>query len=327
MAQYRRLSLMEREELSRMLAAGSSLRTTAQAMNRAPSTLSRELTRQHASPVTYRAVPAHQRAQRRAHQPRNPRKLAVQPRLRTAVFRLLAQRWSPEQIAHGLPQRYPDEPTMRISHEAIYTYLYVLPRGTFKRELARYLRRRHRFRRPRKVRRSSRPIQDLISIDERPPEVADRTVPGHWEGDLLVGHANASALGTLVERTTRFTLLVPLPAKDAPAVRRAFAREVRTLPAQLRRSLTYDQGQEMREHRLFTKQTKMRVYFAHPQCPWERGTNENTNGLLRQFFPAGTRFNRVARREIKRVQAMLNDRPRKILNWHSPAHAFHQLLH
>ncbi|TLY28793.1 MAG: IS30 family transposase [Nitrospirae bacterium] len=327
MAQYRRLSLMEREELSRMLAAGSSLRTTAQAMNRGPSTLSRELTRQHASPVTYRAVPAHQRAQRRAHQPRNPRKLAVQPRLRTAVFRLLAQRWSPEQIAHGLPQRYPDEPTMRISHEAIYTYLYVLPRGTFKRELARYLRRRHRFRRPRKVRRSSRPVQDIISIDERPPEVADRTVPGHWEGDLLVGHANASALGTLVERTTRFTLLVPLKAKDAAAVRQAFVRERRTLPAQLRRSLTYDQGQEMREHRLFTRQTKMRVYFAHPQCPWERGTNENTHGLLRQFFPKGTRFDQLSRAEIKRVQAMFNDRPRKILNWHSPAHTFNQLLH
>ena len=215
---------------------------------------------------------------------------------------------------------------MRISHEAIYTYLYVLPRGTFKRELVRYLRRRHRFRRPHKVRRTSRPVQDLLSIDERPGEVADRTVPGHWEGDLLVGHANASALGTLVERTTRFTLLVPLKAKDAAAVRRAFARELRTLPAQLRRSLTYDQGQEMREHRLFTKQTKMRVYFAHPHCPWERGTNENTNGLLRQFFPTGTRFNRLSRREVKRVQAMFNDRPRKVLNWHSPAHAFHQLL-
>jgi IS30 family transposase len=247
--------------------------------------------------------------------------------LRTAVFSLLAQRWSPEQIARGLPQRYPHEPTMRISHEAIYTYLYVLPRGTFKRELVRYLRRRHRFRRPRKVRRSSRPIQDLISIDERPKEVADRTVPGHWEGDLLVGHANASALGTLVERTTRFTLLVPLKAKDAATVRQAFARELRTLPAQLRRSLTYDQGPEMREHRLFTKQTKMRVYFAHPHSPWERGTNENTNGLLRQFFPKGTRFTRLSRREIKQVQVMLNDRPRKILNWHSPAHAFHQLLH
>ena len=327
MAQYHRLSLVEREELSRMLAAGSSLRAIGQTLSRAPSTLSRELARHHASPVTYRAVAADQRAQRWAHQPRKPRKLAIQPRLRTAVFTLLAQRWSPEQIARGLPQRYPHEPTMRISHEAIYTYLYVLPRGTFKRELVRYLRRRHRFRRPRKVRLSSRPIQDLISIDERPAEVADRTVPGHWEGDLLVGHANASALGTLVERTTRFTVLVPLKAKDAATVRQAFARELRTLPVQLRRSLTYDQGPEMREHRLFTKQTKMKVYFAHPHSPWERGTNENTNGLLRQFFPKGTRFHRVSRREIKQVQVMLNDRPRKILNWHSPAHAFHHLLH
>jgi len=327
MAQYRRLTLMEREEFSRLLATGSTLRATAHVLHRAPSTLSRELARHRTCPITYRAVPAHQRAQRWAHRPRKPRKLAVQPRLRRAVLQLLAQRWSPEQIAHGLLQRYPHDPTMRISHEAIYTYLYVLPRGAFKRELTRYLRRRHRFRRPRKVRLSSRPVQDLVSIEERPAEVADRTVPGHWEGDLLVGHANASALGTLVERTTRFTLLVPLTAKDATAVRRAFAREVRTLPAQLRRSLTYDQGQEMREHRLFTKQTKMKVYFAHPQCPWERGTNENTNGLLRQFFPAGTRFNRVSRREIKRVQVLLNDRPRKILNWHSPAHAFHHLLH
>ena len=327
MARYRRLNLVEREELSRMLAAGSSLRAASQALSRAPSTLSRELARHRTSPVTYRAVRAHQRAQRWAHRPRKPRTLAVQPRLRAAVFALLAQRWAPEQIARGLPQRYPDEPTMRISHEAIYTYLYVLPRGTFKRELVRYLRRRHRFRRPRKMRLSSRPIQDLISIDERPVEVADRTVPGHWEGDLLVGHANASALGTLVERTTRFTLLVPLKARDAATVRQAFARELRTLPAQLRRSLTYDQGQEMREHRLFTKQTQMRVYFAHPHCPWERGTNENTNGLLRQFFPKGTRFNQVSRKEIKQVQAMLNDRPRKVINWHSPAHAFHQLLH
>jgi IS30 family transposase len=318
---------MEREELSRMLATGASLRAAAQVLQRAPSTLARELTRHRTSPLTYRAVPAHQRAQRWAHQPRKPRTLAVHARLRAAVLSLLAHRWSPEQIAHGLPQRYPDDPTMRISHEAIYTYLYVLPRGALKRALARYLRRRHRFRRPHKIRRSSRPIQDLVSIDERPTEVANRTVPGHWEGDLLVGHANASALGTLVERTTRFTLLVPLKAKDAATVRQAFAREVRTLPAQLRRSLTYDQGPEMREHRLFTKQTKMKVYFAHPQCPWERGTNENTNGLLRQFFPKGTRFQQVTRAEIKRVQAMLNDRPRKILNWHSPAHAFHHLLH
>ena len=220
MAQYRRLSLMEREEFSRLLAAGQSLRASAQALNRAPSTLSRELARHRTSPLTCRAVPAHQRAQRWAHQPRKLRKLAAQPRLRTVVFQLLAQRWSPEQIAHGLPQRYPDEPTMRISHEAIYTYLYVLPAGAFKRELARYLRRRHRFRRPPQGPALLTPLQDLISIDERPSAVADRTVLGHWEGDLLVGHANASALGTLMERTTwsaprRFTLLVPLKAKDA----------------------------------------------------------------------------------------------------------------
>ena len=215
---------------------------------------------------------------------------------------------------------------MRISHEAIYTYLYVLPRGAFKRELARSLRRRHRFRRPRKVRLSSRPVQDIISIDERPAEVADRTVPGHWEGDLLVGHANASALGTLVERTTRFTLLAPLQAKDAGAVRRAFAREVRTLPAQLRRSLTYDQGQEMREHRLFTKQTKMRVYFAHPQCPWERGTNENTNGLLRQYFPKGTDLSVHSADALAAVALALNTRPRKTLGWRTPAEALDEVL-
>src|SRR5436309_7792534 len=326
MERYRRLSIMEREELSRMLAAGYGLRATAQVMQRAPSTLSRELTRHHASLLTYRAVPAHQRAQRWAHRPRKPRKLAAQPRLRRAVFTLLAQRWSPEQIARGLPQRYPAEPMMRISHEAIYTYLYVLPRGTLKRELTRYLRQRHRFRRPHKVRLVPRPIQDIVSIEERPAEVADRTVPGHWEGDLLVGHANGSALGTLVERTTRFTLLVPLTAKDAATVRQAFARELRTLPAQLRRSLTYDQGPEMREHRLFTKQTKMRVYFAHRHCPWERGTNENSNGLLRQVFPPATRFHPLSRQAINHVDEVFSDRPGTVLSWHSPAHARRDVL-
>ena len=327
MPRYQRLSLMEREELSRLLATGTSLRRIGAALGRAPSSLSRELTRHHASPVTYRAVAAHRRAQRWAAQPRRRRKLAVTPRLRAAVFTLLAQHWSPEQIARGLPQRYPGDPTMRISHEAIYTYLYVLPRGTLKKELIRALRHRHHVRRPRAtVRRKPRPIQDFLSIEERPAAVADRTVPGHWEGDLLMGHANASAVGTLVERTTRFTLLVPLRAKDAASVRQAFARELRTLPAQLRQSLTYDQGQEMTEHRLFTQQTQIQVYFAHPRCPWERGTNENTNGLLRQFFPKGTHFTTVTRRQIKHVQALFNDRPRKVLNWHSPAKAFKEAL-
>ena len=327
MPRYSRLSMMEREELSRLLAMGASLRTIGTVLGRAPSSLSRELARHHVSRWTYRAVAAQHRAQRWAASPRKPRTLAIEPRLRSVVFTLLAQHWSPEQIARGLPQRYPGDPTMRISHEAIYTYLYVLPRGTLKKALIRAMRHHHHVRRPRgKVRVKSRPIQDCLSIEERPVAVADRTIPGHWEGDLLMGHGNASALGTLVERTTRFTLLVPLRGKTAPSVRQAFARELRTLPAQLRQSLTYDQGQEMAEHRLFTAQTRMRVYFAHPHCPWERGTNENTNGLLRQFFPKGTRFTTVSRRQIKHVQALVNDRPRKVLAWHSPAKALNDVL-
>ena len=328
MARYRRLDLMEREEFSRMLAAGESVRASARALGRAPSSLTRELHRHQVSRRTYRAVPAQQRADHWARQPRKLRTLAVRPRLRAAVFTLLAQQWSPEQIAHGLPVQYPDDPTMRISHEAIYTYLYVLPRGALKHILIRALRRHHHVRRPReKVRLKPRPIQEFLSIEERPVEVADRTVPGHWEGDLLMGHGNASALGTLVERTTRFTVLVPLAAKDATSVRAAFARELRTLPQQLRRSLTYDQGQEMAEHRLFTQATQIQVYFAHPHCPWERGTCENTNGLLRQFFPKGTRFTTLTRRDIKHVQNLFNGRPRETLHWRTPAEVFQNLLH
>ena len=166
----------------------------------------------------------------------------------------------------------------------------------------------------------------MLSIEERPAEVADRTVPGHWEGDLLMGRRHASAVGTLVERTTRFTLLVPLRGYEAPGVRRAFAREMRTLPRQLTKSLTYDRGREMVEHRLFTRATQVQVYFAHPHSPWERGTNENTNGLIRQFFPKGTDFSQVSRRDIKHVQTLLNGRPRKVLNWRFPCEALRDHL-
>jgi IS30 family transposase len=248
--------------------------------------------------------------------------------LQAYVHRRLVQRWSPEQIATRLQAEYPDDPTMRASHETIYAYLYVLPRGQLRRELLVYLRQRHKRRR----RQGRRPavdgrgqLPDMISIEERPAEVADRTIPGHWEGDLLMGRRQASALGTLVERTTRTTLLVPLTAKDATSVRRAFAREMRTLPQQMRRSLTYDRGKEMAEHRLFTEATGITVYFAHPQSPWERGTNENTNGLLRQFFPKRTDFSTLSRREIKHVQHLMNGRPRKVLNWRTPSEAFYHL--
>jgi len=263
-------------------------------LKRAPSSIWRELVRNKKSPLSYRAVEAQHRAFKLAHKARKNRKLKINTTLRCEVIQLLARRWSPEQIANYLKKRYPKNPDMQISHESIYTYLYVLPRGSLKKELIHYLRRKHNVRFPRKKhRRKSSPIQDIVSIEERPKEVAHRSVPGHWEGDLLIGPLNRSALGTLVERTTRFTILVHLKSQDAASVRRAFAKELKTLPSQLKRSLTYDQGKEMREHRLFTKSTKMKVYFAHPHSPWERGTNENTNGLIRQFFPKGTNFNTV----------------------------------
>jgi len=216
---------------------------------------------------------------------------------------------------------------MRISHEAIYTYVYVLPRGELKKRLLSMLRRERKRRHKRGAEGTiSRELEDMLSIEERPAEVADRIVPGHWEGDILIGRNRQSALGSLVERTTRFVILVPLRNKTAQEVRKAFAREMKSLPAQLRRSLTYDQGREMAEHKLFTRQTSIQVYFAHPASPWERGTNENTNGLIRQFFPKGTDFNKVSRREIKKVQDMLNGRPRKTLNWDKPCEAYQQVL-
>ncbi len=325
---YTRLTIKDREEISRMLASNQSLRYIAKELKRSPSSISRELYRNKASVWSYRAIEAERRASRLAHKPRKKRKLACNPRLRDQVLGFLAKRWSPEQIANFLKRSYPNEPDMSISHESIYTYLYVLPRGALKKELIHYLRHKHNVRFPRQKRRlKSSPIQDIVSIEERPKEVTERSVPGHWEGDLLIGQLNRSALGTLVERTTRFTLLVYLHAQDATSVRRAFARELRTLPKQLKRSLTYDQGKEMREHRLFTKSTKIRVYFAHPHCPWERGTNENTNGLIRQFFPKGTDFKKITRHEIKHVQTLFNERPRKVLDWRTPAEVFNELLH
>jgi IS30 family transposase len=254
--------------------------------------------------------------------------LLLRPELADIVRAKLLLRWSPEQIAQWLKREYVDR-TMHVAAETIYTYVYVLPRGELKAELLKALRRSHKFRRRRgrKAREPVVAIEDMLSIEERPAEVADRIVPGHWEGDLLVGgRREQSVLGTLVERTTRTVLLVPLEGKSAPEVRRAFAREMRRLPQQMRLSLTYDQGREMAQHKLFTKQTKMKVYFAHPRSPWERGTNENTNGLIRQFFPKGTNFRTISRREIKHVQDLLNGRPRKTLGFRTPYEAMQEVL-
>lgn len=330
MKTYYRLTLEEREEISRLLSQKCSFRSIACQLGRDKSTISREIGQGGNNRFLYRAVRSENRARRKAAKRRKGKqKLDKNKELKEKVLQKLRLKWSPEQIVNFLKREYPQNNNMRISSEAIYTYLYVLPRGQLKRELLACLRqgRKRRYKRNRKNQAGiERKLEDMLSIEERPKEAVSRTVPGHWEGDLIIGKNRRSALGTLVERQTRTTILVPLKNREAETVRKSFAKQVKPLPRQLRLSLTYDQGREMAEHKLFTKQTKVKVYFAHPASPWERGTNENTNGLIRQFFPKGTDFNKVSRREIKKVQHLLNGRPRKTLNWQTPYEVFNKLL-
>ena len=328
MPQYTRLTVIEREEISRQIASGYSLRKIAKNLNRAPSSMSREINRSVVDSKYYRAVFAQGRANKLRHKLRGNRKLDNNIPLREFVLYYLAKNWSPEQIAKRLIMLYPNDMDMRISHETIYSYIYVLPRGRLKRKFISYLRRSHKYRRKKgKNQQSLVGIKDYFSIEERPQEVADRIIPGHWEGDLMIGRRNASAIGTLVERTTRMTFLVKLNNQDAMTIRKAFSEEFRQLPEGLKRTLTYDQGREMAQHKLFTEETEMTVYFAHPHSPWERGSNENTNALLRQYFPKGTDFSKISRARLKEVQDELNDRPRKTLNWYTPHEKFSELLH
>lgn len=331
---YRRLSLEEREEISRLLAIGAGLRAIAMQLGRNASTISREvrLTDNLRWRSRYRAAQAHSCARHQARKRRlGKKKLFMNMELVRVVEEKIKLYWSPQQIAQWLKQTYEDK-AMQVSAETIYTYLYVLPRGELRRTLLKGLRYKHqrRWRRDRanRTKKDKRCLLgDMISIEERPQEVEDRTIPGHWEGDMLIGgRVEQSALGTLVERTTRTILLVPLKNKSAKEVRGAFAATMKELPRHMRLSLTYDQGREMAEHKLFTHETKMKVYFAHPKSPWERGTNENTNGLIRQFFPKGTNFRNISNEEIKRAQDLLNGRPRRILNWKTPYDAMQELL-
>ncbi len=330
MENYKRLSMEEREEISRGLGQELSLREIGRGLGRSVSTISREIQHGRRDRWTYRATCGHLRSLRQSRQRRaGSHKLGQCFLLWGLVEAKLREWWSPEQIAKWLQREYPQQSEMQVAAETIYTYLYVLPRGELKKEMLRALRRGHKHRRHRGRGQQLAPthrLENMLSIEERPSEVANRVVPGHWEGDLLIGRNRQSALGTLVERTTRTTILVPLRSKYAEEVRKAFSREIKKLPKQMRLTLTYDQGREMAEHKLFTKQTKMRVYFAHPASPWERGTNENTNGLIRQFFPKGTDFNSLSNKEIKNAQHLLNGRPRKVLNWHSPYEVMQQLL-
>jgi len=330
---YRRLTSREREEVSRFLAADVSGAEIARRLHRHPSTISREvrLNGGYRARSTYRAFSTGRRAHERAATRRlGKSRLAKEDRLRRYVLAGLSREWSPREIQERLEKEYPLDITMRISHEAIYRYIYVLPRGELRRTLIKALRQEHKYRRKKgykNMQGNKGKIADMLSIEERPQEVADRSVPGHWEGDLLVGLHRKTALGTLVERTTRYTLLVPLGRnKGAAAVRKAYARAFRTVPTELKKTLTYDQGKEMLEHKRFTIDTGIQVYFAHPGSPWERGTNENTNGLVRQYFPKGTDFSKVSRYQIKRAQRRLNDRPRAVLNYEKPDEIINRIV-
>jgi IS30 family transposase len=310
---------LEREEITRGLAAGWSLRQIARAVHRAPSTISREILRNGGRPQ-YRAAEAEVHAWRRARRPK-PCRLAQHAVLRRVVAGRLRARWAPQQIAGWLVTEYPEDPTMRISHETLYRSLYIQARGVLKKELIAHLRRRRPMRRSRRdplaPPRGSR-IPDLVSIAERPAAIEDRALPGHWEGDLLAGAKNTHII-TLVERKTRYVQLIRVTGKDTTTVINALIRAVPRLPQGLVRSLTWDRGKEMTQHRRFTIATDVAVYFCDPQSPWQRGSNENTNGLLRQYFPKGMSLAHLTQRQLDAVARELNMRPRKTLGYRSPA--------
>jgi IS30 family transposase len=318
-----RLSPVEREEISRGLVAGLSLRAIAVGLGRSPSTVSREVAR-NGGRRAYRACRADRAALRRAHRPRAS-KLEVCPRLRRVVEAKLELRWSPEQISGWLEVEFPDDPEMRVSHETIYQSLFVQSRGALRKELTRYLRTQRSTRRPaafpKHTRNGQGQIRNLVHISERPAEADDRAVPGHWEGDLIYGQG-VGTVATLVERHSRFVMLVGLPTSHtADVVAEALAAKIAQLPAQLRRSLTWDQGKEMAAHSRFTVATGVPVFFCDPRSPWQRGSNENTNGLLRQYLPRKSRFADRTQDELDAIAAELNGRPRKTLDFKTPAQA------
>ena len=322
-----RLSPEDREEISRGLKARLSFRCIADRLGRAPSTVSREVGA-NGGRRRYRAWLADQRAGRRSERPK-PCKLGLSLGLRNEVSRRLAQCWSPEQISRRLPTEYPDDPTMRVSHETIYRSLYVQGRGALRKELHACLRTGRAQRKPRGRTRSvtTGRIREMVMISERPPEVEDRAVPGHWEGDLILGRKGQSAIATLVERKTRFVMLVALGGKrTAEHVSTLLATHIQTLPKQLQRSLTWDQGKEMADHRRFTIETGVPVYFCDPYSPWQRGSNENTNGLLRQYLPRSKDLDQYDQAHLDTVAAELNSRPRQTLGWMTPSEKIETVL-
>ena len=322
------LSLAEREQIADLRRAGQSLRAIGRALGRDASTIKREIDRNATAGGTYQPHAAHRCAAARRPRPKTA-KLAEPGALRTYVAERLRERWSPEQISQTLPEVFPDDATMRVSTETIYQAIYVQARGGLKREVATALRsgRTRRTSHRTVAHRTHRFVEPMVLISERPAEVADRAVPGHWEGDLILGTGNRSAILTLVERSTRYVLLGHLPGgHTAEEVRDVLVPLIGTLPAHLRGSLTWDQGTEMAEHRAFSIATNVPVYFCDPASPWQRGTNENTNGLLRQYVPKGTDLSVHTPDDLERVAHQLNRRPRKTLGWDTPAQRLHRLI-
>lgn len=317
------LTLIEREEISRGIAADRSMRQIAATIGRSPSTVSREIVR-HGGRSRYRAADADSAAWARARRPK-PCRFAQNCHLQRIVATKLSLDWSPEQISGWLKRTFPDDETLRVSHETIYRSLFIQARGVLKKELIKHLRSNRVMRHSKKANTKGQPrgqIIDGTSIRERPASVEDRAVPGHWEGDLIAGSKNTH-IATLVERHSRFTMLVKVDGKDTETVVSALSKQVKRLPSKLRRSLTWDRGMELAQHKRFTVATNLRVYFCDPQSPWQRGTNENTNRLLRQYFPKGTDLSVHSQADLNQVALRLNKRPRKTLGFQTPADRLH----
>ncbi len=317
------LTLAEREEISRGLVASRSVRSMALALGRAPSTISREIGRNGGS-RWYRAAAADKRAWKQALRPK-PCKLAEHGQLRQAVAAKLERNWSPEQIAGWLKRTHPGTEACQVSHETIYRSLYVQARGVLKKELMLHLRSRRSIRRSRHATQKGRQIANAVSIRERPTSIEDRAVPGHWEGDLLCGSKNSNIV-TLVERQSRYVMLAKVPNRETQTVVNALIKQARKLPNELYKSLTWDRGKELADHQRFTMETKIAVYFCDPQSPWQRGSNENTNRLLRQYFPHGTDLSSYSQAHLNSVARQLNERPRKTLDFHTPAERFNECV-
>jgi len=320
------LTLAEREEISRAVAAGQSIYSIAASLGRAASTIYREI-RRNGDQECYRASQADQAAWDRAHRPKTC-KLVENRTLAHIVAGKLKMQWSPEQIAGWLKHTYPEDESYQVSHETIYRSLYIQARGALKKELVQHLRRTRSMRRSRHHTQKTDDhgrIIDTVSISERPATVEDRAIPGHWEGDLLCGTWN-SQIATLVERQTRYVMLVKVASKDTETVINALIKNARKLPHELYKSLTWDRGKEMADHKRFTLETDIQVYFCDPQNPWQRGSNENTNGLLRQYFPKGADISVYSQAQLNGVARKLNQRPRKTLNYETPAERFDQLV-